>query len=231
MPLNAVVENAIMNSRLLSIALVIFGANLFGLGYVSSNGASADMTLMSVLGISVLLSVAIAVNVIASLLTKKKEKEKKKEAKEENIRQSVVIPVKAGKVCMVSSSSDGKKMVFPKGRIEKGESAGETAVREVWEEAGLLGSLQTLFGSYLYEKDGKKHFVVVFRMSIVEEGEVWPESAKRDRCWLNPSEAAEQLPERDAYLRKILLSLEWDDMIPSSETSEAVLQQIDEENP
>lgn len=206
-----------MTGRLLALALLILGSNLFGLGYISSNRSSFDTYLLIVLGISVLLSTALVGSVTTSLRSKKKEKKKqKKETKESNVRYSAVIPVRLGKVCMVSSS-DGKRWVFPKGRVEQGENAGETALREVWEEAGLLGSLEDTLGSYLYEKDDKKHFAVVFRMSILEEVKCWPESVKRERCWLNPSEAAERLSRGDTYLRTVLLSLECDELTPSSQ--------------
>jgi 8-oxo-dGTP pyrophosphatase MutT (NUDIX family) len=56
------------------------------------------------------------------------------------IRQAAVIPVRSGRVCLVSSSG-GKRWVVPKGHIEPGQAAGETALLEAWEEAGLLGAL------------------------------------------------------------------------------------------
>src|SRR5262245_17445465 len=57
------------------------------------------------------------------------------------VRQAAAIPIRAGQVCMVLSSN-GRRWVVPKGCIEPGQTAGETALREAWEEAGLVGALR-----------------------------------------------------------------------------------------
>src|SRR5262249_19062195 len=68
------------------------------------------------------------------------------------IRQAAAIPLKAGQICLVTSSS-GKRWVIPKGIIDPGKTAGEIALQEAWEEAGLVGVLQPQpVGSYRYEK-------------------------------------------------------------------------------
>ena len=80
------------------------------------------------------------------------------------IRQAAVAPLRNGQVCLVSSRS-GKRWVVPKGTIEPGRSAGEVALKEAWEEAGLVGLLhQEPLGSYIYEKDGSVCHVIVFRI-------------------------------------------------------------------
>src|SRR5262249_40783738 len=106
-----------------------------------------------------------------------------------SIRQAAAIPVKGGQVCLVTSSS-GKRWVVPKGCMEPGKTAGEIALQEAWEEAGLLGSLHPEpIGSYLYEKYGNQYHVTVFLMTVHEAAENWPEFAFRQRCWLNPTQA------------------------------------------
>src|SRR5438477_12502388 len=68
------------------------------------------------------------------------------------IRQAGTIPVRGGAVCLVTSSN-GKRWVIPKGLIEANHTAGEAALQEAWEEAGLVGVLQQEPGrNYLYEK-------------------------------------------------------------------------------
>ena len=65
--------------------------------------------------------------------------------------------MRAGQVCLVTSSS-GKRWVVPKGCMEPGKTAGELALQEAWEEAGLVGVLQPEpVGSYLYEKFGNSY--------------------------------------------------------------------------
>jgi 8-oxo-dGTP pyrophosphatase MutT (NUDIX family) len=112
------------------------------------------------------------------------------------IRQAAAVPVRAGKVCLVTSSS-GKRWVIPKGCMEPGKTAGEIALQEAWEEAGLVGVLQgEPVGSYLYEKYGNEYFVTVFLLQVTDEAETWPEQALRQRAWLTPAQALARLDDR-----------------------------------
>ncbi len=111
------------------------------------------------------------------------------------VRQAAAIPVRHGKVCLITSSN-GKRWVIPKGVIEPGQTAGETALQEAWEEAGLLGTLQQEpVGSYLYEKAGRAHHVTVFLMAVTEVAANWPERSYRQRSWINPAGAVGQIEE------------------------------------
>ena len=70
------------------------------------------------------------------------------------LQQAAAIPVRMGQVCLVTSRS-GKRWVIPKGCLEPGKTAGEIALQEAWEEAGIVGVLQPdPVGSYLYDKAG-----------------------------------------------------------------------------
>jgi 8-oxo-dGTP pyrophosphatase MutT (NUDIX family) len=111
------------------------------------------------------------------------------------LRQSGVIPVSEGRVCLVTSSS-GKRWIIPKGMIDPGHTAGEGALIEAWEEAGLLGVLRPEpIGSYLYEKYGRLHHVVVFVLEVTEAVSDWPERNIRRREWVSPEKAAERVVE------------------------------------
>jgi 8-oxo-dGTP pyrophosphatase MutT (NUDIX family) len=100
------------------------------------------------------------------------------------IRQSGVIAVRNGQVCLVSSRN-GKRWVVPKGCIEPGKSAGEIALQEAWEEAGLVGLLQgEPLGSYVYEKDGFVCHVILFAMNVTGVVDSYPEAGMRQRIWL-----------------------------------------------
>src|SRR5436190_3859966 len=91
------------------------------------------------------------------------------------IRQAAALPLKGGKVCVITSSN-GKRWVIPKGLIDPGQTAGETALQEAWEEAGLVGALHPEpIGSYLYEKYGQTCHVIVFVMDVTEVAGEWPE--------------------------------------------------------
>ena len=111
------------------------------------------------------------------------------------LRQAAVIPVSDGRVCMVTSSS-GRRWVIPKGMIDPGHTAGEAALLEAWEEAGLVGVLaQEPVGSYLYDKYGRPHHVTVFLMTVTEIAEEWPERDVRRRELLDADEAVDRIEE------------------------------------
>jgi len=119
-------------------------------------------------------------------------------------RQAAVIPVANGLVCLVTSSS-GRRWVIPKGMIDHGHTAGEAALVEAWEEAGLVGVLSTEpIGTYLYEKYGRRHHVTVFMMHVTEMAPDWPERDIRKREWLEPERAVERIDE--AGLREVILA-------------------------
>lgn len=110
-------------------------------------------------------------------------------------RQAAVIPVRDGRVCLVTSSS-GRRWVVPKGQIDPGHTAGEAALVEAWEEAGLVGALAgEPLGTYVYEKYGRDLHVLVFRMLVTDARDDWPERAIRTREWVTLGEALERLDE------------------------------------
>ncbi|HJT78929.1 MAG TPA: NUDIX hydrolase [Gemmataceae bacterium] len=118
------------------------------------------------------------------------------------IRQAAAIPVRSGQVCLITSSS-GKRWVVPKGCMEPGKTAGELALQEAWEEAGLVGQLRPEpVGSYLYEKFGNNYYVVVFLLLVKEAADDWPERTLRKRAWLSPAQALSRI--EDEGLRELI---------------------------
>jgi 8-oxo-dGTP pyrophosphatase MutT (NUDIX family) len=118
------------------------------------------------------------------------------------LRQAGVVPVRGGQVCLVTSRS-GKRWVVPKGNMELGKTAGEVALQEAWEEAGLLGLLQPEpIGSYVYEKDGFTCYVTVFLMQVTDTTDNYPESAVRQRLWMPFTQALGRVD--DVGLRELL---------------------------
>lgn len=121
------------------------------------------------------------------------------------IRQSGVIPMRAGEVCLVTSSS-GKRWVLPKGLIDTGKTAGEAALQEAWEEAGLVGVLHSEpVGSYVYEKYSRTHHVTMFLLTVTEVCDDWPERRVRRREWLRLEQACTRIEEPG--LQEILLTI------------------------
>jgi 8-oxo-dGTP pyrophosphatase MutT (NUDIX family) len=103
-------------------------------------------------------------------------------------------------------SSSGRRWVVPKGHIEPGQTAGEAALQEAWEEAGLTGILQDEpLGSYVYQKCGQRYHVTVFVMGVTGVADKWPERSRRGRHWLRPERAVACVEEPG--LRKLLRRL------------------------
>jgi 8-oxo-dGTP pyrophosphatase MutT (NUDIX family) len=68
---------------------------------------------------------------------------------------------KEPEVVLVRSRRTGD-WIFPKGHIEDGESAGEAAVRELEEEAGVIGEALTVVGSSRFRLDGEQFEVTYY---------------------------------------------------------------------
>lgn len=118
------------------------------------------------------------------------------------VRQAAALPVRQGKICLITSSN-GKRWIIPKGLIDPGHTAGEAALQEAWEEAGLTGALEREpVGSYVYEKMGRSFLVTVFLMHVTEVASDWPERNLRTRAWLAPIGALERID--DAALVDVL---------------------------
>jgi 8-oxo-dGTP pyrophosphatase MutT (NUDIX family) len=112
------------------------------------------------------------------------------------IHQAAAIPVRGGRVCLVTSSS-GNRWVVPKGHFEPDKTAGQIALQEAWEEAGLAGVLRPEpIGSYLYSKFNNLYHVTVFVMEVTEAAEDWPESGMRRRVWVEPADAVARVQEK-----------------------------------
>jgi 8-oxo-dGTP pyrophosphatase MutT (NUDIX family) len=119
------------------------------------------------------------------------------------IEQAGVIPVRDGRVCVISSSN-GLRWVIPKGMIDPGHSPAEAATIEAWEEAGLIGAIHAEpVGRFEYEKNDRPHRVTVFRMDVTEALGNWPERFRR-REWLLPEAAALRI--REPELRAMILA-------------------------
>ena len=111
------------------------------------------------------------------------------------VRQAAAIPIRDDRVCLVTSSS-GRRWVVPKGQIDPGYTAGEAALVEAWEEAGVVGALDPEpLGSYAYEKLGRELHVLVFRMTVTEMRDEWPERSLRTRVWVTLDDALDRIDE------------------------------------
>src|SRR5262245_52191497 len=118
------------------------------------------------------------------------------------VPQAAAIPVLDGKLCLVPSSS-GRRGVLPKGCVDPGQTAAETALQESWEEAGLLGRVGAEpVGTYAYEKYGGVCQVAVYLMEVAGVASDWPERGLRRRAWMSLSQALRRIEEKE--LREVI---------------------------
>ncbi len=125
--------------------------------------------------------------------------------------QSSVIPYRLRKgrpEILVISSSKKKHLVVPKGIKDPGLSPQESAAKEAWEEAGVVGEVAAApLGEYSYDKWGAACTVQVYPMRVtrvVPEDE-W-EERHRGREWMSPQKAASRLKQKQ--LRTLVKTLE-----------------------
>ncbi|RED45804.1 NUDIX domain-containing protein [Aestuariispira insulae] len=119
--------------------------------------------------------------------------------------QSAVVPFRKrkGKLeILLVTSGGGKKWIIPKGIHDPGITAQDSAAKEAFEEAGVLGTvLDCKLGQYAYSKWGATCEVVVFPMEVTRElpSSQWDES-HRDRRWLPVKKAAKLISNDDIKL-------------------------------
>ncbi|MFO7448399.1 MAG: NUDIX hydrolase [Ignavibacteriaceae bacterium] len=111
-----------------------------------------------------------------------------------NFNQSGVIPYRKTdneiEVLLITSMKK-KKWIVPKGFIEFNLSGFESAKKEAFEEAGVLGTNETMeLGSYNVKKDIGLTHVKIYSMEVIEEVEDYPEKKGRKRKWYPLKEAA-----------------------------------------
>lgn len=120
--------------------------------------------------------------------------------------QASAVPYRvAGKeieICLITSISSGR-WGFPKGLIDPGETAPETALKEAYEEAGLRGRIVGApLGEYRYAKWGSMLTVTTYLMEVTHAETAWLEADRRQRRWASPDEAGRMLDRR--HLARLL---------------------------
>lgn len=94
---------------------------------------------------------------------------------------------------LMITSIKKKKWIFPKGYLEFNLTAFESAKKEAYEEAGVIGENDTAeLGSFISVKKNGKSFVKVFSMEVSEELKDFPEKNLRKRKWMTLSEVMEK---------------------------------------
>jgi 8-oxo-dGTP pyrophosphatase MutT (NUDIX family) len=126
------------------------------------------------------------------------------------LRQSGVLPYqyKNGTLhVLLVTTTSGQDWIIPKGKIEKGLTASESALKEAVEEAGVQGMITGgSIGSYRFKKKktGRICRVEVFPMKVEQEMTEWEEEGKRKRCWYPLREAAARVSNTE--LQELILN-------------------------
>ena len=114
--------------------------------------------------------------------------------------QSGVIPFlfEKGRLrILLITSRSGKRWVLPKGLIEPGLSAVESAEKEAFEEAGIKGKVyRKPLGRYRYWKWNGVCQMTVLPMEVKGLLKSWPECNFRKRRWVSLKKFTNLLDER-----------------------------------
>jgi 8-oxo-dGTP pyrophosphatase MutT (NUDIX family) len=109
-------------------------------------------------------------------------------------KQSGVIPyrVRDGKIeVLLITTRKRQSWVIPKGGVCKGMTPPDSAAKEAWEEAGVIGQVNSeKIGAYKYRKRGNIYQVHLFWLPVEKVLEDWPEATQRERIWLDINHAA-----------------------------------------
>jgi 8-oxo-dGTP pyrophosphatase MutT (NUDIX family) len=108
---------------------------------------------------------------------------------------------------LLVTSKGTKRWIVPKGYLEPGLTARESAEFEAFEEAGVAGPVErSSIGAYTYRKrkdrGGFLHRVRVYPMRVSQTFDDYPEADLREREWMPVDEAIERA--EDSGLKKLL---------------------------
>ncbi len=108
-------------------------------------------------------------------------------------KQSGVIPILNDRLVLITSRKS-EQWIIPKGYVEKGLSPADSAAKEAYEEAGLIGVVHHKeAGNYRYRKFGKLFSVKVYPLFIETMLDEWDEMHVRSRKLVTPAEAVEMV--------------------------------------
>ena len=98
------------------------------------------------------------------------------------------------------------KWGIPKGLVEEGLSASESAQKEAFEEAGIYGKIyKPSLGKYSIRKWDGKCRIKVFAMEVTQILDKWPEEILRRRQWYSVEEASALV--KNKKLKAMILGL------------------------
>lgn len=114
-----------------------------------------------------------------------------------NFAQAGVIPYRrvnnAIEILLITSRRK-QKWIIPKGYIEFNLTSFESAKKEAYEEAGVIGSNETYeLGEIIFDKPIGKCLMKIYSMEVVKFLDDYPESNFRKRKWFPIDEAIQKI--------------------------------------
>ncbi|NBT41006.1 MAG: NUDIX domain-containing protein [Alphaproteobacteria bacterium] len=100
---------------------------------------------------------------------------------------------KGVKICLVTSRRHTGTLTLPKGHAKQNEVMAKAALRELFEEAGVVGKIIKKSRPILFSsKNDEVDDVLYFFVKIKQTCTFWPEQHIRDRIFLTLDEAIEK---------------------------------------
>jgi len=125
--------------------------------------------------------------------------------------QSGVVPylIKNGetKVVLVRSSTN-KNWIIPKGGVQKYMSPGQSAAKEAFEEAGVLGKVsKKVLAEYNYNKCGCFCHVYIYQLEVNRILDSWDEMDRRSRIIVSIEKAIKLVKKEQKVALKSLYKM------------------------
>ncbi|XP_047127969.1 diphosphoinositol polyphosphate phosphohydrolase 1 [Hydra vulgaris] len=122
-------------------------------------------------------------------------------------------------ILLVSSSSNDSLWVVPAGGIDPGENPIQAAIREAYEEAGVIGVVGDCVGVFQHDKVVKTR-TYIYTMILQSFTHM---KEKRKRAWFNVKDVSSKLmhPIQNSYITRDLMRLKEDTnaVVPVSKQS------------
>lgn len=109
------------------------------------------------------------------------------------IAGAIPYQIKKSKIRFLLVTSSSGRWIFPKGKVEPGDSKKETAAKEAEEEAGIDGEVKDKVGRFARRDDD----VTLFLMDVRRVSKRWRERKRRRRKWCSYQDAARLLHRRE----------------------------------
>ncbi len=111
--------------------------------------------------------------------------------------QSGVVPVLQGRIVLITARKS-KRWIIPKGIVEKDMAPHDSAAKEAFEEAGVVGSVRKKeLGRYRYPKWGGTCTVRVYPLYVEKVLDKWEEMHMRKRKIVSLDEAVKMVDHQE----------------------------------